>query len=69
MFSDSIEEGIDPGETLAHYLDWLAGMAPSLAEKFRNAEDALAEAGHTFKTIESTPQSELKKIGIGYAIG
>lgn len=69
MFSDSIEEGTDPAETLIEYLDWLGGISPRLAAQFNEAKDALVDAGHTFKTIETTPISEFKKIGINYAIG
>ena len=69
MFSDSIEEGTDPAETLIEYLDWLGGISPRLAAQFNEGKDALVDAGHTFKTIETTPISEFKKIGINYAIG
>src|SRR5271169_782059 len=69
MFSDSIEEGTDPAETLIEYLDWLCRISPRLAGQFSQAKDALMEAGQTFKTIETTPMSEFKKIGINFAIG
>ena len=68
IFSDSIEGEADPAERLENYMDWLVSKVPRLAGMLADAKELLLDNGHTFKTIETMPYGEFKRMGINYGI-